>query len=365
MSEDRSDPAAHVVANDGAAAAFDADVVAIQYRESLLGEIERDVRDRRRGGFITEEFEADLDGAWAEVSPYGASGGGFESVADQAARHAIVDYDAPILGSKPLRLVKRAVKLLTAWYLIFVGRQLVAFAGTALRAMRILARRVDVLERNTPTTDPRVQVALLPVEHDLDVSVWVGEVVAAIETAVVSGRVVHLDCASGVLVAALAARSIDVYGIDPRPDAGGAADVHNVEVRRDSALAHLRKQPTGVLRAVVLSGCVDRLPLGDQLELIEASVAATHPQGVVVLLGSNPQASSVQNSPLVRDLAVGRPLHAETWVHLLQRSGMFDVGVSFAATSIPDEIALNSDPAMLMLAEKVYAPTAFCIVARK
>ena len=335
------------------------------YRQSLLGEIERDVRERRRSGVITPEFEADLDMAWAEVSPPGATGGGFDSVADQAARHAIVDYDAPIVGSKPLRLVKRVVKLLTAWYMIFVGRQLVAFAGTSLRAMRILAGRVDSLERNTPATDPRMCSAAIPVVHDLDLSAWHNTVVDAVSRVGCPGRVAHIDCGDGALVVALNAQSIDGYGTDPRPDAGAAADEHNVEVRRDTAVGHLRGLGNGTLRAVVLSGCVDRLSLGDQLEVVSAGVAAVHPQGVVILIGRNPDAWSGDADPLARDLVVGRPLHCETWTHLLTQAGMSDVVAHFATAIIPPEIVASADAAVHLLAQKVFAPKTFCIVARR
>ena len=334
-------------------------------RQTLLGEIERDVRERRRSGAITSEFEADLDVAWAEVSPPGSTGGGFESVADQAARHAIVDYDVPIVGSRPLRLLKRAVKLLTAWYMIFVGRQLVAFAGTSLRAMRILAGRVDALEGTTPSTDPRVRAVSVPVEFEVDLRVWFGAVIDQVRDLTPGGRVVHLDCGDGAMVVALHDANIDVYGVDPRADAGVAADDRNVEVRRDTALGHLRGLQPGSLLAVVLSGCVDRLALGDQLEVVSAAVSATHPTGVVVLLGHNPTAYVAELNPLAQDLAVGRPLHAETWMHIFRRAGMTDVEVRFDDARIPNEIVASADPAVRELAKRIFVPQTYCVIARR
>src|ERR1700759_1758655 len=99
-----------------------------------MAEIEAEVRAKRRSGEIPEDLERVLEGAFDAVAPPGATGAGFDTVVDQAARQAILDYDVPVTGKRPLRFVKRAVKTLTAWSLIFVGRQLVAFAGTTLRA---------------------------------------------------------------------------------------------------------------------------------------------------------------------------------------------------------------------------------------
>src|SRR5438067_5189771 len=147
---------------------------------ALMADIEREVRERRRTGELDPDFERELDTVFAQVAPPGAFGGGFDTVVDQAARHAVVDYDVPIAGRRPLRMVKRAVKLLTAWYMIFVGRQLVAFAGTTLRALRILGGRVDALEARSPATDPRVATTLPPVDADLDLTPWAALLVDAL-----------------------------------------------------------------------------------------------------------------------------------------------------------------------------------------
>src|SRR4051812_37135483 len=236
-----------------------------------MAEIEAEVRSKRRSGEIPEALERELAGAFDAVAPPGATGAGFDTVVDQAARHAIVDYDVPVTGSRPLRMVKRAVKVLTAWYLIYVGRQLVAFAGTTLRALRILGGRVDALEQRSPATDPRVRATRAPAELD-DLNDWSALCVERLKDA--PGRVVHAECGNGSLLDALVNAGIDAYGIDPRLDAARVSDAHRVEARTEDALEHLRSVRAGDLGGVVLSGCVDRAVLGDKIELLEAAQRA-------------------------------------------------------------------------------------------
>ncbi len=331
---------------------------------ALMAEIERDVRERRRTGDLDPDFERELDVVFAEVAPPGAFGGGFDTVVDQAARHAVVDYDVPIAGRRPLRMVKRAVKLLTAWYMIYVGRQLVAFASTTLRALRILGGRVDALEARSPATDPRVAATFAPVGDDLDATPFAGAVTQALQaSAVRGGRVLHADCGDGALLVALKGAGIDVYGVDPRSDAAARADALGIEVRREGALDHLRSVPAGALAAVVLSGCVDRLTLGDQIELLDLASSALVSGGVLALIGRDPGAWSRAMAPVASDLAAGRPLHSSTWAHLLSSRPFTGVRVHDAPVSVPDAVAASDDPAVRALAAAVFPPPAFAVIA--
>jgi hypothetical protein len=289
---------------------------------ALMAEIEAEVRAKRRSGEIPEALERELEGVFAAVAPPGATGAGFDTVVDQAARHAIVDYDVPLVGTRPLRMLKRAVKTLTAWYMIFVGRQLVAFAGTTLRALRILGGRVDALERRSPATDARVQLARAPAELD-DVSGWAALCITELKA--VHARVVHAECGNGAMLDALVAAGIDAYGVDPRTDAARVSDVHRVEARTEEALEHLQSVPAGDLGGVVLSGCVDTLVLGDKIELVDQATRCLRDDGAVIVIGRDPRATDGEADEIALDLAPGRPLHAATWAHLLARAGCREV----------------------------------------
>ena len=73
------------------------------------------------------------------------------------------------------------------------------------------------------------------------------------------------------------------------------------------------------LAAIVLSGCVDRLALGGQLELLDLAMTKLAPDGRLIVLGTDPGAWGRARSPVEADLSPGRPLHADTWVALLER----------------------------------------------
>jgi hypothetical protein len=347
----------------------DADVIAardasagVPDARTLMAEIEAEVRAKRRSGEIPESLERELEGAFDAVAPPGATGAGFDTVVDQAARHAIVDYDVAIVGSRPLRFLKRAVKTLTAWYLIYVGRQLVAFAGTTLRALRILGGRVDALEQRSPATDPRALSTRSPADLD-DVSAWADVCVGALRGA--SGRVVHAECGNGALLDALAAAGIDAYGVDPRTDAAGISDAHRVEARTEDALEHLRSVSADGLGGIVLSGCVDRLVLGDKIELVEQAVRTVVSGGTVIVIGRDPRATVGERDEIAADLAPGGPMRAITWAHLLGRAGCLDVATHAGSIALPPELVDARDPALRALAERVCAPRDYAVVARR
>jgi hypothetical protein len=95
----------------------------------------------------------------------------------------------------------------------------------------------------------------------------------------------------------------------------------------ESGLEHLRMLPEHSLEGVVLSGFIDHLTLGDQRELVAHSTRALGIGGVIVLVGANPEAWNRLASPVAIDLSPGRPLHAETWGHLLEQQGVSSVEV--------------------------------------
>lgn len=335
---------------------------------AVLADIERDVRERRRSGQITPDFEATLAGAFAEVAPNGSVGGGFDEVVAQAARHAVVDYDAPITGSKPLQLVKRAVKVLTAWYMIFVGRQLVAFAGTTLRALRLMGSRVDHLEARVPSMDTRLSGLVAPTVAD-GVRSWQETVIRELTMRdAPAGRVVHGDCGTGDLLVALHTAGIDCYGVDARADSGVVADAHGLTVRGDDTLAHLRSVARGSLSAVVLSGCVDRYELGDQVELVTMAARALVDDGTMLLIGRDPRVhftATDATQALTADLAPGRPLRPATWEHLLEHAGFSVTGIALEASVDGVNAAQHPDPLVQRLADAVLVPESFCITARR
>jgi hypothetical protein len=212
--------------------------------------------------------------------------------------------------------LRRVLRKLLAFYVEHVARQVTAFGTMSVRAMRLLAERLDAVERRSPVTDPRVLGIAVPVTSDLDLTGW-HELVAK-TFAAVDGRVLHAECGDGALLVALHDGGVDAYGVDPRPDAAAVADAHNVDVRTSATLDHLRAVPAGALGGIVLSGCTERLAVGDLVEVVDRVAAALAPGAPLVVLSRLPGAGL---DPIAADLAPGRPLHAATWEFLLGRVG--------------------------------------------
>jgi hypothetical protein len=93
---------------------------------------------------------------------------------------------------------------------------------------------------------------------------------------------------------------------------------------------------------------------------------------VVVVLSSAPTAWARSLDPVVADLAPGRPLHPETWAHLLTTHGFCDP-VSHAAAgatllaavpeATPGAPVLNAN--IDRLNAVLFSPAAYAVVARR
>ena len=331
----------------------------------LRAEIDAEVRRLRESGELPAGFERELDLAFARFAPVHAIGDDFEQVLERAEQSTFVDVLAPTASAQPVvAQVKRVIRKAIIWEVRYVAQQVSGFSAAITRAVRLLGRRVDELERRSPA--PAVlRAEAAAVARPLDTGYWSPIVLEALAGA--GGRVLHAEAGAGALVAALAGAGLDAYGVDPVEQAAPP----DLEVRTDEVQAHLEALPDDALGGLVLSGCVDRLPLGALTGLAALAAAKVAPGGTVVVLGADPRGWSREHSAVEVDLAAGRPLHAETWCHLL-RSRRLDARV-VAERAVPgaDRLAPvpGADPALAAdlerLNELLFPPTAYAVVAAR
>jgi hypothetical protein len=284
----------------------------------VQAEIAEEVRRRRATGDFPPGLERELDAMFARYAPASASDD-FDDVLAFAETQSFIHADVPTASRRaPLAYVKRVLRAFMAWYVRFLAQQVTAFAGAITRAVSLLGRRVDALETASAVTPERTQVRSEGTGPDL--APLLPLVVGAIADA--PGRVLHAEAGSGRMVQALVDAGAEAYGIEPVEQTSLDAARAGLDVRTDDVLAHLRNVPDGVLGGVILSGCVDRLPLGEVLAVTDRAVAALAPGGVMVVLSAGPGAWARGLDPIVADLAPGRPLHPETWAHLLSVRGL-------------------------------------------
>src|SRR5438270_3097139 len=278
-----------------------------------MAEIEAEVRRARASGALPHGFEQDLDRLFSELSPAGATGEGFTEVLRKAEEYSYVDPVAPLASNVPGgSAAKSAIRRLVLWNLDWMARQISAFDHTAVVALRQLHDRLERLEKDQASYVPAASVRRTPP----DPTEWVELVGDRLQET--RGRVLHAECGAGMLVAALARRGLDVYGVDPRADLALAAADAGFDVRPDEVEDHFSVIGDGELAAVVLSGVVDSMPLRRQLALADAAARSVAAGGRVLILSVDPRTWFAQGPAVDVDLAPGCPLRAETWRYVFE-----------------------------------------------
>jgi hypothetical protein len=280
----------------------------------VLSEIGEEVRRRRTAGELLPSFEHELDEAFAELTP-AREKGSFGGVLEVADRSSYVDIEVPVRSNLPAGgLVKRAVRKLMWWYLDYVVQQVNRFTAATSRVMQLIDGRLAQLEWESGDAEAAARLA-----PPFDPEPWVDLVGSAM--ALVTGPVLHTGCADGRLLAALRSRDVVAYGVDVRDDLLDRAAATGLDVRLEHPMAHLHRREDGSLGGLVLSGFLDLLPVPDHYHLVDLARAKLRPGGVLVVLGTSPEAWTGTAPVAVVDLSPGRPLHAETWTQLLAEGG--------------------------------------------
>jgi hypothetical protein len=193
-----------------------------------------------------------------------------------------------------------------------------------VEAFRFLSARVRTLEERLASEDRPVDGAawLMPAA---ELGPWVEPVLAHIIAASPGGVVVHGDCGEGVLLGALEKAGFTARGAEPR----GAVALDALERGRTVSITEVADLVTACapasLGGLVLSGVVDRLPLHALVSLLARSRHALSLGAPVVIVASDPERSAAPGDAVAKDLLAPRPLHAETWILLLQRAGFVSV----------------------------------------
>lgn len=322
----------------------------------LLAEIEDDIRRKRESGDLPPHLERELDIVFARYAPVRALEGDFDQVLVRAEQSTFIDVLAPTASSRPVvPHVKRVVRKVVVWIIRYVAQQASGFNEAITRAVRLLGRRVDALEEATGTRSVarfEGEAAATPLP---DAAHWTPVLVDAFRG--VSGRVLHAESGDAGLVRALVAAGVDAYGVDPV-----AVRDADLDVRLDGVVEHLGKVPEKTLAGLVLSGCVDRFPKAALLRLADQAVVRLASGGMLVVVGTDPVTWERERSSVEVDLGAGRPLHAETWAHLLRERGLGVEEVRQGprrspAPDVPGDWAAQVDALL-------FPPPSFAVVAR-
>lgn len=290
----------------------------------LLQEIDEEVAARRAAGDFPPGMERDLDLIFARFAPASASTDDLDALIEQADRGAFVDVDVPTGSRLPAAsVVKKVLRKLMSWYLRYVAQQVTVFASAVVGALKLLGRRVEALEASTPAADPVAREASRRAAVPPDV-MTLGDAIAA-HLRGTPGRVLVARSGDGRLVRLLVGAGLDAYGCEPDVGLVERASGAGLDVRPDDVVDHLRAVDREALGGLVLAGEIDRVPVGVQLAIADRAAEIVAAGGRLALVGTSPAAWGHTTSVIDADLAPGKPLHAETWVHLLEERGFTGV----------------------------------------
>ncbi|MHB1519404.1 MAG: methyltransferase domain-containing protein [Acidimicrobiales bacterium] len=292
-----------------------------RHLEQVIREIGEEVERRRASGDLPASLESELDAMFLEFSPVGLQAKSrMRQMLALVDRSAYIDLAVPVASRKVVgRTLKRLIKAGIGWYMGFVVHQIIRFGWSVSRLFHVLVDRVEDLERSVERAqDPGMPRSVVP-RLDVARQWWVPEALRAMTG--IRGRVLHGECGNGTFVVMMTERGIDAYGVDPDAQVGRDALDPGVDLRSEPLIDHLELVEPGALAGIVLTGSVQWLPPGDRRRLVDLLSTRMSERSVLVLQSMTPEAWSTGSSPIAVDLAPGRPLHPETWIHLLQACG--------------------------------------------
>ena len=193
-----------------------------------------------------------------------------------------------------------------------LGARVGSVAAAGAEALRAIADRLDRLEhddRSAPRHGPEARsdtarpTGPAPAESGA-LAQWRSRLA---ESLVDGGRVLYAQTQAPDVVAMLRGAGFDAYGV-----VGAGTHQPGPDVRSGDLLAHLRAVPDAALDAVVLTGVPEAMtphdvgPLTTELGRVARCV---------VIVSESPWWWRLRLGPVEADLAPGRPLHPDTWLH--------------------------------------------------
>ncbi len=301
----------------------------VDYLNQVMAEIDAEVRRRRASGDLPAGLERELDELFLEFSPVGLQGKArLRETLALVDGSAYVDTAVPTASEKALGgAFKRTIRKALGWYIGFIVHQIVKFAWAVSRMFHVLVDHVEDLEAAVESQrTPELPASAVP-RVDSGAQWWCPVAVAALDG--VGGRVLHAECGTGSLLDALLAIGVDAYGVDPNESDVEIGAERGLDVRAESVLDHLAVVADEALAGLVLSGSVQWLDPGERERLVDLLSSRLALDGVLVVHSTTPHAWARDTSHVLTDLAPGRPLHPETWVHLLTERGFAYAKVTF------------------------------------
>ncbi len=293
------------------------------YFEKVVAEIEAEAERRTADGHYPRALLRSLDEEFRRWIPDTGRAAGVEDAIRSIEAAAYIDPGVPVESNKAVgRYVKTAVRKATYFYHRHMAQQIAALGIQVTRPLRLLDSTVRQLDARLAALEDRADVNVA-MRDELAASVGDPDLSDAVHAAITDhlrdapGRTLIGEITRSGPVAHLVDAGIDAYGVGP-----GLERHSSLELRDESLIEHLDVLDAGVLGGVVLIGATDRFNLNEQLTILDRIATRVADGGRVAIVVRDLDAWRSAVGNVGADLIQGRPLHLETWVHLLEREQM-------------------------------------------
>jgi O-antigen chain-terminating methyltransferase len=187
------------------------------------------------------------------------------------------------------------------------------------------------------------------------------------------GPVVDVGCGRGEWLEVLKESGVDAYGIDLNPHFVEGCVTRGLDVRLGDAFQHLAEVPERSLAAVTALHVAEHLPIEALVELIDLSIRALEPGGLLILETPNPDSLVVGASTFYIDPGHVRPLNPRFLAFLVGVRGLADVEVRYKhpaddGVPAPDRErpwAVDLLPVVEAINHRIFGPLDYAVLGRR
>jgi O-antigen chain-terminating methyltransferase len=183
------------------------------------------------------------------------------------------------------------------------------------------------------------------------------------------GPVLDVGCGVGELLEILQDNDIDAYGIEISDTTAQVAVSLGLDVRVDDALHHLASLPEASLGAVTAIHVVEHLDINTLLEMIDLSLRALRPGGLLIFETPNPANVQVGANSFYLDPTHQRPIPSDLLEFFVSIRGFTDTRILPIQRLAPFELTSDADEEFAafaqMLSTTLLGAEDYAVIARR
>jgi chromosome segregation ATPase len=188
------------------------------------------------------------------------------------------------------------------------------------------------------------------------------------------GPIVDLGSGRGEWLELLKDAGVDAYGVDMNQEFVEQCQARGLKVLLADACEHLAGVSERSLSAVTAFHLVENVPIDRVIELIDLSVRALHPGGLLILETPNPENLVVGASSFYVDPSHVRPLPPGLLAFLVEARGLADVETRFLHPNAASNLRSPRDtepwsgdlaPLVEAINARLYGPQDYAVIGRR